>query len=1049
MSNLSARQRNIGAGESEKDDAVPWFELPSDVPQPGETIGNHELLSEIGRGGMGIIYRARQLGRIVALKMILPHQRTTPEVIARFRTESEIIVSLDHPNILPIYEIGEMEGAAYFTMKFAENGSLSGYINQLKGRYREIAPFMSKVAKAIHHAHQRGVLHRDLKPANILLDQNYEPLVSDFGLARRLQQDEGITFSRSVLGTPNYLSPEQARGETRKLTTSSDLFSLGAILYELLVGRPPFLGGDIIQVLRQVAETEPKRPSLLRPDIPKDLEVICLKCLAKDPKDRYGSAKELADDLVRWSEGRSISARPASPPQQLWRWVKRNPTLASLASLLILALTAIAVSSTIDSLRLKAAHQVATAQLRNAYLSQARATRLTGLAGQRFDALDALKQAAKIRADLDLRNEAASALALADLRARKIWKARLQDIDPLAFDATLENYAVAEKPGVISIRRVADQAEQRRIAYQGAPARFLVPFSSDNRFLAIRHIDNTWTFLDLATEPARLALQLRNDPSGGITKRISLDCAFMPGSAKVAVSTQSGSCAIFNLLNGSREKELSFPERAGAISFSADGKQLAVSEPTRNEVLVFDVETGNQKQTLHAPVSIVSLAWNPFGEELAGGDFEGNIHFWNPATGDETGTLSGPNSRVTQVLYSADGSYLISTSLERVVRLWDVKNHLLLSRQIGWGSDPIMRLSAKGDQLGVAQFGHPDACVFDLALEPTCKLVWSPNKRTIAGLFSALNFSEDGSLLACSFLDAIRIYDMRRAVLAAELPIDASPDKTISEKSVHFVHDDRGESLLISSRKSGLVRLPVIKKPGQELQLGPAIQLDTSTGELMTSVDQSNRRVAMTNSQTGKIRILPLEAGGNIVTIDERPGVFDCAISPDGAWLVATNVNPQAATSQSPQAWNLATAKPVKQFKIGGAGTVKFSPTSRWMVVSGDTCASASLPSWQPGPPIPADAVAFAFSSDDHLLAVTADNRTRIYSFPEMHELVTLETPYDLPNNLGRLAFSPDSSKLMVLSTDGHLYLWDLARLHAGLRQIGLDWEPASSASSR
>jgi eukaryotic-like serine/threonine-protein kinase len=868
---------------SEREDHTPWFELPSDLPQPGEMVGNHELLNEIARGGMGVIYRARQAGRIVALKMILPHQRTAPEIIARFRSESEIIAGLDHPNILPIYEIGELDGAAYFSMKFAENGSLNQHAKSYDGKFREIASFMSKVAAAVHHAHQRGVLHRDLKPANILLDQNYEPLVSDFGLARRLQQDEGLTVSRSILGTPNYLSPEQARGETRKLTISSDLFSLGAILYELLVGRPPFVGDDPIQVLRQVAETDPRRPSLLRPNIPRDLEVICLKCLSKNPKDRYGSAMELAEDLSRWSEGRSISARPASPPHQMWRWMRRNPALALLASLLTLALIGIAVGSTIDSLRLKAANQAATTQLRNAYLLEARATRLTGLAGQRFDALDALKQAAKIRVDLDLRNEAASALALADLRPRKIWKARLQDIDPLAFDATLENYAVAEQPGVVSIRRVTDQTEQRRIVYQGAPARFMVPFSSDNRFLAIRHIDNNWTFWDLATEPARLALQLRNDPSGGITKRISLDCAFMPGSPKVAVSTQSGSCAISNLLNGSREKEFSLPERAGAISFSADGKQLAVSEPTRNEVLVFDVETGNQKQTLHASVSIVSLAWNPFGKELAGGDFEGSIHFWNPATGDETGTLTGPNSRITQILYSADGHYLISTSLERVVRLWDAKHHFLLSRQIGWGSDPIMSLSVKGDQLGVAQFGHPDACIFDLALEPTWKLVWSPKKRTIAGLFSAPSFNEDGSFLACSFLDAIRIYDVRRAVLVAELPIDAGPDKSISEKSVHFVQDDRGESLLISSRKSGLVRWPLTKKTEQELQLGPGVQIDTSPGELMTSVDQSNQRVVMTNSRTGKTRILPLNPGGNVVTIDERPGLFDCAISPDGA----------------------------------------------------------------------------------------------------------------------------------------------------------------------
>jgi serine/threonine-protein kinase len=287
--------------ENGHQDEAPWFELPDDLPWSGEVIGHYRLQEEIARGGMGIIYRALQEGtqRIVALKMILPHQQSTPEMLARFRAEREIVASLDHPNILPIYEIGEADGIPYFTMKLAENGSLIDYARKLRGRVRDIARFMSKVAAAVHYAHQRGVLHRDLKPANILLDQNFEPLVCDFGLARRLADDQGITVSRAVLGTPHYLSPEQARGEGIRLTTSSDIFSLGTILYELLVWYPPFVGTDPIAVMRQVAEATPAKPSSVRFDIPRDLEVICLQCLEKDPQHRYPSALALANDLDR------------------------------------------------------------------------------------------------------------------------------------------------------------------------------------------------------------------------------------------------------------------------------------------------------------------------------------------------------------------------------------------------------------------------------------------------------------------------------------------------------------------------------------------------------------------------------------------------------------------------------------------------------------------------------------------------------------------------------------------------------------------------------
>jgi TolB-like protein/tRNA A-37 threonylcarbamoyl transferase component Bud32 len=310
-----------------------------DVCDADWRIGNYQILEEIGRGGMGVIYRARQRHsrRIVALKRILSYHADSQETLARFRREAQAAASLDHPNILPIYEVSECDdGLPFFSMKFAGGGSLLDAAPALRGEPRRAVALMAKVARAVQYAHAQGILHRDLKPGNVLLDGRGEPLVSDFGLAKWLDTSSHLTRTLTIFGTPGYIAPEQVNGSAGKLGPTADVYSLGAILFDLLTGRPPFLGEHALKVIQQASEKPAPKLRTLMPGLDRDLETICSKCLDREPGTRYRSAGALAEDLERWLEGRHIVARPVSPPARAWRWTRRNPVVAGMAALLLM-----------------------------------------------------------------------------------------------------------------------------------------------------------------------------------------------------------------------------------------------------------------------------------------------------------------------------------------------------------------------------------------------------------------------------------------------------------------------------------------------------------------------------------------------------------------------------------------------------------------------------------------------------------------------------------------------------------------------------------------
>jgi serine/threonine-protein kinase len=307
-------------------------------------VAGYELLGELGRGGMGVVYKAREvrLNRVVALKMILAGDHAAPDAAARFRVEAEAVARLHHPQIVQIYAFGDQDGRPYFAMEYVAGGSLTDRLDGSPWIIRDAARLVEMLARAVHEAHRLGIVHRDLKPANVLMTAGGMPKLADFGLAKWLDVGSGLTRTEHVLGTPSYMAPEQAEGATRTVGPAADVYSLGTILYELLTGRPPFRAATALETLEQVKSAEPVSPARLRPDCPRDLVTICLKCLEKQPARRYTSAAELGDDLARFEAGDPIRARPVGGLERLWRWCRREPAVATLAVALLAGLAGVA-----------------------------------------------------------------------------------------------------------------------------------------------------------------------------------------------------------------------------------------------------------------------------------------------------------------------------------------------------------------------------------------------------------------------------------------------------------------------------------------------------------------------------------------------------------------------------------------------------------------------------------------------------------------------------------------------------------------------------------
>jgi WD40 repeat protein/tRNA A-37 threonylcarbamoyl transferase component Bud32 len=693
-------------------------------------FGDYELLEEIARGGMGVVYRARQLSlnRLVALKMILAGQLATPAAVQRFHTEAESAARLDHPNIVPIYEIGEYEGQHYFSMKLIQGGTLADAKCNAGAASRdslqEIATLISKVARAVHYAHQRGILHRDLKPTNVLLDEAGEPHVTDFGLAKLAEDDSGLTVSAAILGTPAYMSPEQAAGQTKELTIAADIYSLGAILYELIAGRPPFDAASVVETLRQVCEREPARPHTLNPAVDRDLETICLKAMAKEPVHRYATAQELAEDLGRYLAGEPIRARAIGPAERAMQWCRRNKMVAGLLGAVSALLLVLAIGGPLA------------------------AVKQGQLARQAQDELDA-KNINQLYQDWYSGNVE---------RVGTELKRHDETADAREFRFEWE------------LLRQMYEDSQKTILYKQEIAPDFVAFSPDGRWLACDRPDDCVSIYDLKSKTFR---QLANEPAGK-----AADIAFSPDSKRLITLSWTGiiNCrdvatsqvvgpVIDCRIEGEQGEIVSSLNR---FRLSPDGKTVVVGMSNGDLGLV-RLENGKCTRFRAHDGGINALAFSPDGQVLVSSGPDNLIKFWDLSTNQNTRPPLKTHSWVFDARFVTDGHRLMVSDWMHGIRILDVAS---LAELRGLHGEAVgqLKLAMYRDKI-LATAGDDDR-VFLWDLESGLPLA------TLVGHEEDLldmEFSPDGaSLVSASADGTVRLWPVGRIIQDAKDRITSS-----------------------------------------------------------------------------------------------------------------------------------------------------------------------------------------------------------------------------------------------------------------------------------
>jgi WD40 repeat protein/serine/threonine protein kinase len=627
-------------------DAPPWAVALASRPAQGTTVfysfGDYELLEEIARGGMGIVYRARQvsLNRIVAVKVLISGLLANPEFVQRFRAEAAAAASLQHRNIVAIHEVGFREGQHFFAMDYVRGSSLAELTRNGPLAGRRAAGYVKTIAEAIHYAHERGILHRDLKPANVLIDENDQPRVTDFGLAKDLHKQTDLTLSGQVLGSPSYMSPEQAGARRGLVGKRSDVYSLGAILYHLLTARAPFLGDTIAKTLHQVQNDEPVSPRLLNGAVPQDLATICLKCLEKEPDKRYATAQDLAEDLGRFLERKPILARPISRPEKLWRWCRRNPVVATLAATAVLIFVLGFAGVTWQWKLSERSRAQANANLYAANMN---------LAHQAWEEGDWTQARRLLRTHIPGRNQE-------DLRGfewRYLWRL-CRDESRLTFSISTNFAQRGGGASDVYNLRLALSPDGRILAVATGRGVSLWDFGSQRQLGAVEvPEDDVRSLAFCPTQPYLLA--------GGAGRSIWLWDAI---TRRVIATCDSQK------------------ETIAGIAFSPDGKTLAAAH-WEGTIGLWDIETrqlvrslaGHEEQHAdhRAPAPALSVAFSPDGTLLASGGGDTKVRLWNPATGEQIGApLDGHSAYVYWVEFSPDGRLLATTGFDARVLLWDV-----------------------------------------------------------------------------------------------------------------------------------------------------------------------------------------------------------------------------------------------------------------------------------------------------------------------------------------------------------------------------------------
>ncbi len=640
-------------------------------------IPGYEILDELGRGGMGVVYKARQIrpDRFVALKMILSGGLASHSDLERFRREASVIARLNHPHLVQIYEVGEFEAVPFFSLELMEGGSLATRASGLPQPAIETARLVETLARAIHRVHEAGVIHRDLKPANILLTMDGTPKVADFGLAKRIGE-AGPTLTGNILGTPSYMAPEQASGRVEHIGPHTDVYALGAILYELLTGRPPFLGVDAWLTIRQVTDAEAVPPRRFQPAVPIDLDTICQKCLEKEPRKRYGSGRELADDLSRFLAGEPIRARPISLWERAVKWARRKPTAAGL-----LAVSALAVVLLVAGAAVYVIHQrQALAETRK--LAEQSRRRLVQLnvnegtyaidRGDWFGSLVWFAEALRLE-EGDAKRERMHRVRLAAVLRQCPRQVLIgfhdSRVRQVTFSSDGRRMLSASEDGTAKLWDI--DTGQSILTLRQSTAMLGAALSSDGQSVATAGADGAARLWDAAT--GQLTAEL---PHAGPVISVSFDSA----GRRLLTASEDGTACVWTVATG--KGPLSTMRHARPVrsaAFSADGTKV-VTASADHTAAVWDTATARPlTPPLRHPETVNCAAFDPEGRRIVTAGADGLARIWDAATGQPSSIVLKHRLTIARASFTSDGRGVLTASNDHTASLWDAATGQLMT----------------------------------------------------------------------------------------------------------------------------------------------------------------------------------------------------------------------------------------------------------------------------------------------------------------------------------------------------------------------------------
>ncbi len=976
---------------------------------PGRQVryfGDYEILEELGQGGMGVVYRARQvsLNRPVALKMIRAGVLADADDLRRFQNEVEAVALLDHQGVVPIFEVGQLEGQRYFSMKLIEGKSLASRLNDYQDDAKAAARLVADAAEAVAHAHARGVLHRDLKPANLLIGANGRPLITDFGLAKRLVEDVELTRSGAILGTPAYMSPEQAAGRRGTITTATDVYGLGAILYALLTGKAPFAGESLFETLAAVRTSAPSLPRHLTAKVPRDLETICLKCLEKEPGRRYATALALAEDLRAWLANRPIAARPAGVLERLLLFVRRKPAAAAIFALIATVLFLFGFGVSIAWLWRAAESARAQAEAARAQVAAVEYGRTVQAA---YGELQSKNVAGALALLEGTRPEYrgwewryVSALCYPELATFVGPKGTFEPY----FDEEGTRLATLDARGKIRFWDAGTGAELFRSDGRKFPG--LDALSPDGARMVVPGEDH-------------LSAVIRDLQSGSVLVRLKghtsplISALFDPEGKRVVTTSVDGRAKIWDAHTGIEIRTLGPPQGPAIFhaSFSPDGTKLATGGED-GIARIMDVATGRELRAFKGHGrGLNRLEFSRDGKRLVTTSDDKTARVWDAASGSLLLTLGGHTRRVMSASFSRDGSRIVTASEDRTACLYDAKNGAALLTLCGHGA-PVWsaRFSANGTKVITAVAGGP----------------WEP-----ARIWDAT--AGPGSFLLAEGFDSARA-----AISPDGRRVATAPWGRPSLKPT--ILDARTGRICFTLEKSGASAIE-FRPDGSQLITagsdGAARIWDALSGRILRTLPPHTRFLTAASFSPDGSRVVTASADGRAKLWDLQSGemlwelgtpavrIHSVQFHPDGSRVVT------ADGSGAVILWDRATGAPLRTFSAHkqGALAAVFRQDGLRIVTGGhdnlakvwDAATGEMLLSLV-GHTGAVRCVAF---SPDGTRIVTAggDGSVKLWDAASGTEVLTLKGHADAINTAH---FSPEGERIVTASDDGTVRIWDV-----------------------